>query len=69
VLVEPAVGVEEVVLLAPEHPREGLPHHAGRVLARYGGHDLAVELVGLRAPPLEDLLEARESVSGQRRVG
>ena len=33
VLVEPVVPVEEEELLAPEHAREGLTHHVGRVFA------------------------------------
>ena len=47
VLLEPAVEVEVVVLLAPQHPGQRLAHHRRlvRVVGRRG--DRGVELVGL----------------------
>ena len=45
--VEPFVHVEEVALLAPEHPRQRLPHDIGRIFADAGWRDRVVERVGL----------------------
>ena len=46
-LIQPAVAVEEVELLAPQHAGEGLAHHVSRVRGdRWRGHG-AVELVCL----------------------
>ena len=57
VLVEPVVPVEEEELLAPEHAREGLTHHVGRVFADGWRRDRRVEVVGLTKPGGEDVVE------------
>ena len=57
VLVEPVVPVEEEELLAPEHAREGLTHHVGRVFADGWRRDRRVEVVGFTKPGGEDVVE------------
>ena len=57
VLLQPPVEVEVVVLLRPEHPREGLSVHPALVLAERSGRDPLVELVGVEEPLPERLLE------------
>ena len=37
VFLEPFVGIEKEVLLAPEHPGQGLAHDIGRVIAELAG--------------------------------
>ena len=44
---KPLVGLQEVVLLTPEHPGKGLPHHIGFICADLGRCDRSIELVGL----------------------
>jgi hypothetical protein len=62
VAVEPDVDVVEVNLLRPEHPGERLPLHAPLVLGGVGRVKFGVELVGLAAPRLDDLVGAAERV-------
>ena len=57
-LLQPLVDVVVVELLGPEHPRQGLPHHVGRVGVQRGRDDGGVELVRLGPPRPEDLVEA-----------
>ena len=67
-LLQPLVHVVVVELLAPEHARQGLPHDVGRVGVQRGRDDGGVELVGLGAPRLEDVVEAAaERTRGVRR--
>ena len=56
-LLEPLVHVVVVELLGPEHPRQGLPHHVGRVGVQRRRDDGGVELVRLGPPRPEDLVE------------
>ena len=60
VLAQPAVGVEQVVLLRPEHPGQGLAHDPRLVLAHPRRGDGGVERVGL--------LEALAHHGGERRA-
>ena len=65
-LLQPLVDVVVVELLGPEHPRQGLPHHVGRVGVQRGRDDGGVELVRLGPPRLEDLVEARRRTAPRR---
>ncbi len=70
VLLQPAVDVEVVVLLRPEHPGERLAVDPALVLAERAGRDPLVELVGVGEPLPERLLEGRaEGRSAGRAVG
>src|SRR5260221_9561106 len=62
VLLEPAVGVEVVELLAPEQARERLAHDARLVLAERRWRDGAVELVGLGLSRAHRPVEAGEGI-------
>ena len=55
---EPFGQIEEVVLLAPKHSRQRLPHNIGRVLADTRRRDRVVERVGLAPAQLDRLFEA-----------
>ena len=57
VLLQPAVDVEVVELLRPEHAGEGLPVDAAFVLAERRRRNPIVELVGIGEAVLADLLE------------
>ena len=57
VLLQPAVEVEVVELLRPQHPRERLAVDAPLVLAERAGRDPLVELVRVEEPLPERLLE------------
>ena len=59
VLLQPAVEVEVVVLLRPEHPGERLAVDAALVLAERARRDALVELVGVGEPLPERRLERR----------
>ena len=62
---EPYVGVVKEVLLAPQHPGQCLPHHAGRILADAGRRNRLIERVGLAPSLLYDLIELpAEGVAG-----
>lgn len=52
VLGQPSLDVEVVVLLAPQHPGQRLPHQAALVLAHAVRDDVLVEGVGLGPPRL-----------------
>ena len=68
VFLVPLGEVEEVVLLGPQHSRQRLPHHPGRVLADTRWCYCAVELVGLSQTALQHLREtAAERIAN--RVG
>src|SRR5258707_15020568 len=66
-LAEPSARIEEVVLLAPEHSRERLPHHARFVLGSCRGRDGLVELVGLIQARRDYLIEVRERLGQLKR--
>ena len=57
VFVQPVVTVEEKELLAPQHARDRLAHHVGRVFAHRRRRDRLVELIGLTTPVLEEFVE------------
>jgi hypothetical protein len=59
VLLQPPVEVEVVVLLRPQHPREGLAVDAALVFAQRAGRDPFVELVGVGHALPQRLLESR----------
>ena len=69
VLLQPPVQVEVVVLLRPEHAREGLAVDPALVLAERAGRDPVVELLGVEQPLTERLLERRSQWSGRRALG
>jgi len=54
--------VVDINLFCPEHPRERLPLHALLVVGRALRLNLLIELIGLAAPRLDDLVEALERV-------
>src|SRR5262249_57162482 len=58
-LLQPAVEVEVIELLAPEHSRQSLAYHQRAIGAQRGGDDAGVELVGLAPAGGEDLVEVR----------
>ena len=60
VLVEPAPDVVVENLLAPEHPRERLAHHASGVRCDARWRDGCVELVGLSPARVDDRVEVAE---------
>jgi hypothetical protein len=63
---EPFVGIEEKVLLAPQHSGQCLPHHTGRIFADAGRGYRLIESVGLATAPLDDLIEpAAEGAPGR----
>ncbi len=68
---EPFRDIEEIVLLAPQHPGQGLPHHVRGVSADTGGRQMAVERVGLALALCQDSGEAVERIAEQirRRIG
>ncbi len=70
VLFEPRVEIEVVVLLAPEHPGEGLAHDVRLVGAGLGRRDRPVELVGIGDARREHLVDrgAVEQGCGARAV-
>jgi hypothetical protein len=57
VFLEPFVGIQEKVLLGPQHSTQRLPHHIGGVLAYAGGRYHPIELVGLASAGLHDLVK------------
>src|SRR5215472_3060730 len=57
VLVEPLVGVEEEVLLAPQHAPQRLADHAGCVFAGAGGNNGLVKAVRLALALFKRLVE------------
>ena len=57
---EPLVGLQEGVLLAPEHAAQRLPHHIGFIFAELGRCDRLVELVGLAQARFKYLVEPGE---------
>ncbi len=69
VLLQPAVEVEVVVLLRPEHPRERLAVDPPLVLAERAGRDPLVELVGVEEPLPERLLERARRTPRRRALG
>ena len=69
VLLQPAVQVEVVVLLRPQHPRERLAVDPALVLAQRAGRDPVVELVGVLEPLPERLLERRSELAARRALG
>ena len=63
VLLQPLVPVEEVELLAPEHPGERLAHHVRLIRGDRGRGHGAVELVRLLEPRREDPVEVPEGIA------
>ena len=59
VFLKPFVGIEEEMLLAPQHARQCLPHHIRRIVTDPGRRDRPVKFVGLAATLVEALLEFR----------
>ena len=57
VLLQPAVEIEEVVLLAPQHRGQCLAHHGCLVRSRLRRRDRGVELVGLGDPRREQAVD------------
>src|SRR4029077_19811761 len=57
---DPFVGFQEVVLLAPEHAGQRLPHHIGFIVADLGRCDRSIELVGLAQARFKYLVEPGE---------
>jgi hypothetical protein len=69
IAVEPAANVVVEELLAPQQPREGLPHDSPRVVGQMGGDDGGVELVGLALAAREHPVElAAQHHGGRRRI-
>ena len=67
VLVEPAIDVEQVVLLGPQHPGERLPMDPPLVLGEGPGGNPVVELVGIGDPRREAVVELLpEGDAGER---
>ena len=62
VLAQPALQIEVVVLLAPQHSRQCLAMHATLIFAKRFGCDPLVELVGVGDAALHDLVEIAERV-------
>ena len=62
VLAQPALQVEVVELLAPQHSGQRLAVHAALIFVQRLGRNPRVELVGVGDAALEDLLEAAERV-------
>src|SRR5688500_3912379 len=69
VLLQPPVYVVVVVLLRPEHPREGLAVYAALVLVQRARRDALVELVGVEQALPERLGELRSELSARRAGG
>jgi hypothetical protein len=69
VLLQPPAEVVLVVLLRPQHPGQGLPHHRRSVLTDLGRGDRGVELRGLRTTGLEDAAEVDPEVVGVAFLG
>ena len=67
VLAQPALQVEVVVLLAPQHSRQRLAVHPALIFGQRLGRNPLVEFVGVGDAALEDLLEAAEGVLDPRR--
>ncbi len=59
-LTQPAVHVEVIALLGPQHPRQGLAHDRLRVIGHRRRRDGLVELVRLGPPPRDQLVRAGE---------
>jgi hypothetical protein len=62
VLAEPHVEVEGVVLLGPQHPCQRLTHDHRPVRVQRRRRDRCVELIGLRLPQSQYVVEVRERV-------
>ena len=69
VLLQPAVPVEEVELLAPQHAGEGLAHHVGCVRGDGRRGDGAIELVRLLEAGCEGLGNPRPERDGEGLIG
>src|SRR5688572_5484726 len=69
VLLQPPVYVVVVVLLRPEHPREGLAVHAALVLVQRARRNALVELVGIEQALPERLRELRSKLRARRPGG
>ena len=70
-LLQPFPDIEEIVLLAPQHPGQGLAHHVGGVGADAGRRQAAVERVGFALARRQGIGEAVERTAGRvrRRIG
>src|SRR5262249_14929921 len=66
VLTQPPVGVEAVILLAPEHTGQGLAHGVGRVRRHRGRAHRAIEFVRLPNTRGQGLPERRPEGDGSR---
>jgi hypothetical protein len=60
VLSQPALHVERVILLRPEHARQCLADHQALIVRQVAGRHITSELVGLAAPGTHQLVEAGE---------
>ena len=65
---EPFGQVEEVVLLAPKHPRQRLPHDIGRVFADTDRSDRVIERVGLAPAQFDRLFESAAALVRRSRT-
>ena len=57
VLLQPMIGIEVIVLLAPQHAGDGLAHHVGCVPGNRGRGDGLVELIGFTKPVNKDFIK------------
>jgi len=57
VFLQPLIGTEVVILLAPEHAGDGLAHHSGRVFTHGRWRDQLVELIGFTKRLREDFIK------------
>ncbi len=61
VAVEPFGDVVAIVLLAPEHAREGLALHEAQILVGDSGLEHGIERIGFLAPHRDERIETRKS--------
>ena len=66
---QPAIGIEEVVLLGPEHAGQGLAHHVGCIRGDRGWSHGTVELVRLLQASGEGLVNPRPEGDGEGLIG
>jgi hypothetical protein len=62
VLAQPALEIEVVVLLAPQHARQRLAMHPALILGQRSGRNPRVEFVGVGDAALEGAFEAAERI-------
>jgi len=62
---EPFVGIQQEVLLAPQHPGQCLPLHIGHVLADVSGGHRPIERIRIAAARFDNLAElAAKRIAG-----